>query len=57
MTKIKIKEIKDPKTNVKINDGMHRIEEIKASITSCRNNDCYKVEVMDMWEDLPKEDQ
>lgn len=54
MTKIKIKEIKNPKTKVAVNDGVARIEEIKASLTSCTDNQCHKVEVMDMWADLTK---
>ena len=57
MSQIKVKQIKDTQTNVKINDGAHRIEEIKASLTSCNRKSCSKIEVYNMWENLPSENQ
>jgi hypothetical protein len=50
MTEVKVKQIRDPKTKVKINDGSTRIKEIKASIVSTpRVPVLAQVEVSDIW--------
>lgn len=53
---IKIKEIKDPKTKVKVNSGWNRIEEIKAEIANLNTQrELCEVPVLEMWEESLEE--
>lgn len=54
--KIKIHKIEDQNTKVPINSDAHRIEEIKNEIADCSPDaEICKVEVVDMWADMPEE--
>lgn len=53
-TKIKVKKINDPDTDVTVNSGEHRIDEIKREIAECAGCQTFvKAEVVEMWENLP----
>jgi len=57
MVKIKVKEIKDPKTKVAVNSGLEKIEHIKAQFAAFNAKPEYaEVEVFDMWGSVSETD-
>lgn len=53
MSRLKIKKIDDPDTDVPVHNTMDRIEAIKAEISSYTSAPhLAEVEVFDMWEDI-----